>query len=182
MKLDLPFNIGDVYYLPVHTQTEVTKTCDVCYGHRAVWFKNIKGEEFEMACSACAAPGTEYPTGVITDLEYIPQAQSFTVASIAQIGENGHYIVKSREGGVADFETLYPDEATAFAVSVREINKRHDEHIHTSECKTQRMRKQSSWSARYHRQQITYHQDRIDWHTNRLPMYKGVTTKKEPQT
>jgi hypothetical protein len=138
----------------------------VCCGHKYVWFRNIEGTEFEIACSECA-PGFDEPRGVVSEYVYEPGVQQVVLTGISSFYNNRVSFFTNVQSTVSE-DDLYQDYETAVEVSKKEIAHCIEHNMRMSELNTQEARKKASWSAGYHVKSIHEHQRKIDWHRARL--------------
>lgn len=167
MELKIPFEIDQVMYSPRYHVHPVQVACPVCCGHRAVWMRNLQGEEFEVKCEACSR-GCEAPTGTVEVYSYEPYAQKVRIIGLSSIDATNKVYIETDTREVMAFEELYTTEEEALHVSHTIMVKICEQNIRSSESRTAYHRSHATWPVKYHNEQIRFHLDRIEWHTSKL--------------
>jgi ribosomal protein S27E len=174
MNMDTPFKIGQTYWLPRHNAERVTIPCPACKGTKVITI-TYGDEQVSVDCEACGL-GFEGPKGTVTEYEFTPAAEEFTVAR--PVGLYGdRWSVKATDGRTADFEILCETEAAALAMSAAKCAEQHELNMQ-SRLHSRSRAKHASWTVRYHRKCIADLEQQIAWHTARINA--GKVKKEKP--
>lgn len=165
--MELPFEIGQVWWMPGHVPSQVTVPCPVCFGQRAVAVTLGDGEVVGVECDACGK-GFERARGVIEEWVYAPQAIQFEIAGVDSMHQD-RWWVRSTTGGSAEFSTLRATETEALAASETSCAEQYEANMRRRQHHRGNV-KQLTWSLAYHRKQITDHQRQIAWHQSKIDL------------
>ena len=163
--LELPFQIGDIYWLPGFHPEQVEVPCPVCAGQKRVTLILGSGEELQVACECCSA-GFLAPRGVIAEWQHEPRATKFEVAGVRSL-HAGRWEVESATGGVCWFSDLCATQADALRVATTQVARQHEENMRRRQ-RNRREVNRVSWSVNYHRKQIAELERSIAWHRDKI--------------
>ncbi len=162
--MEMPFNIGDTYYLPHHNPRQISVPCPICYGNKKVTLVLGNEDQVEVECDGCGL-GYEGPRGYIMSYTYEPFVSKFTIAGVHSMYQE-EWTVKSTGGETANMKQLYTRQSEALLEAQRcmaeciEHNMRSNASAH--------MRKKLAWAVRYHEEQIKEYERKIAWHRSKV--------------
>lgn len=169
--LTMPFAIGQTFYLPVNGSTRVQIPCPVCAGSLAVTVILGSGEKVGVPCDACGL-GLSGPRGFIHEYQQTPGVVPFTIDRV--LGFRGdEWTVASTDGAEVYFAHLFTSEADALAESERLVAEHHERNMRTRQH-TRSTVQRTTWSVRYHREQIAELERQILWHKAKVRSKGGA--------
>jgi hypothetical protein len=165
--LQVPFRIGDIYWLPVGEPQQVQVACPVCAGQRTVMVILGSGERVVVDCDACGH-GYDGPRGTIHEWTVNPTVRRFVIAAVTSLYD-GRWRVRSQDGAEADFTDLFATDAEALAEARRQAIKHEDERM-MGHSRMRKGVKKHTWAIRYHREQIKDAERQLAYHRAKLHM------------
>lgn len=170
---DTYFNIGDTYYLPQNTPSEVTVLCPTCYGKFKVTVVLGNGESVLVDCETCGRGyGYEGPTGHVTDYSYTPVVTTFVIKHIHSMHE-GEWVVGSTLGERATFTDLCRTYELAWKVATERAQAAEDRNMRQSQARSKRQRENLSWTIAYHEKCIRTIEITLAWHRRKVSERKA---------
>jgi hypothetical protein len=164
--MEMPFVIGETYWLPVRTPEQVTIPCPVCAGQLFVTVILGDGSHVTVQCDACGL-GHERPRGTITEYRLSPSAIPFVIQDVVSFNAEKYWRVQSADHRECEWADLCPTEAEALAVSEAACRK-HDEDTEMSHARARKRSGHATWSIRYANDQIKQAERTIAWHRARI--------------
>ena len=171
--MNLPYQTGDTAFVAeasAFTQTSIP--CPICFGKLSVTLILGNGESQTVECEACGK-GCYGPTGTASVYKATSSVRRITITGVMEDGwedrwivSEGHSTYRLSDGNV------FPAEAEAEArraVLMAEAEKQAERNM---ESNMRGHKKQMTWSANYHRQEIARRKREIEWHEARLAMKK----------
>ncbi len=163
--IDVPFEIGQEWWLPVAHPRQIEVPCPVCFGNLAVEVILGNGERVGVPCDGCGH-GFDGPRGVIEEWSHEPSAQKFVIAEVSSM-HGGRWALNSVTGAYAQFEDLKRTEAEAMAQAVQNAAAQEESNMRSRQ-RTRKNVQKSTWSVRYHREQIKDLERQLLWHRGKI--------------
>jgi hypothetical protein len=160
-QIQLPFAIGDVFWLPVGDPQQRRETCPICAGQLAIIVRLGSGEEVGVPCEACGL-GHERARGFIDEWVIAPRADRFEIFRVTGM-RDGQWRVESTDGAEVDFERLFPTEEKAIDAAKKRAAEVEEQNMRSRQHKREDV-KRGGWSIQYHRQCIARLEKELEWH------------------
>lgn len=164
--MELPFAIGDTYYLPICRPEQIEVLCPTCYGKKMVTLILGNGEMIDVQCQGCGL-GHESPRGVITEYSHTPKVEEFVIASIESM-HGGRWYVRSTTHSTTAFEELCTLYNTAMEVSQAHVVKQREQNMRNSEARTKHQRENETWTVAYHEKCMKDLERKMEWHRGKI--------------
>lgn len=166
-----PFEIGDTYFLPKTSPTQVKIPCPICAGKKVVTVIDGYGVTWEVDCEGCGL-GFEQSRGFINEYSYAPSATSFVIREIRSFYD-GRWSVISITGEYADYNVLHKDYGEALDASTKSIEKLIEENHRRTATHKADMLKKKGWTLRYHQECIDKFDRQKSYHLRKIRLIKA---------
>jgi hypothetical protein len=167
---DAPFEIGQLFWLPVPHPRPVMVVCPICAGHKRVVVILGSGEQVSVDCDGCGL-GYQGPQGQILEYEHEPIAQPFVVASVERYREPDEWYLHSTTNQSSYFKDLRATEAEALTDAAKRAESFALQQMDRRGYRKSGLKK-AAWTVRYHRECIKEYERKIAWHRAHIEVAK----------
>jgi len=140
------YALDDVVWLAKCGTQQVVKPCLVCHGKLQVTLVLGNGDEVILPCDYCGR-GYEYPSGIISEYEYVAAPIQVTITGIEIRRDKTEY---SGEGYHLDSDKIFDTKEEALAKCQLIANELEKDQSQRSEYLKHDTKKTFSWNAGYH--------------------------------
>lgn len=166
--IEIPFHVGESYWLPITHGNAIEIPCPVCAGHLRITLTLGDGEQVSVPCEGCGL-GYDGPRGYVREYRYEPGASLVRIDAIESM-RDGKWRVSTSDKSSHDFDELCASEQAALEKSAAMVAEAWEQ-VMASHCRKRKSDK-VGWTVLYHRQQIAELKKKIEWHEEKVQATK----------